>query len=119
MGVGPGGSAREGAQRAEGWEDSTQGGEGRQAELRSQGQGDSPSFSAMSQPLVNNSRLTSGVAGLWGDERGRQGAWGAQPGALCPQSGAYPGRLRDWAWPSTHVITDTDWAGFKDGVRVS
>ena len=77
---------RGGSKGVEGWEDSTEGGEGHQAELRSPGQGDSPSFSAMSQPLVNDSPADlRGRGGTCGEmNKGEAGPGGAQPGPCAP-----------------------------------
>lgn len=65
---------RGGSERAEGWEQSTEGGAPGRAKVGTQGKGDSPSFSAMSRTLVNDSPADLPGPGwdLWGDEqRGR------------------------------------------------
>lgn len=118
--MGPGGvPERGGSQGVEGWEESTEGGASGRAKAGAQEKGDSPSFSAMSQPLVNDSPADLlGRGRTCGERNGRQGLGSpAQPSAPRPRR---PSREAGGPgpWPEHAVITDADRAGFKDGVSV-
>lgn len=89
-------------------------------EVRARGKGDSPSFSAMSRPLVNDSPADLLGRGWTCGEMNREaGPGGAQPSPGAPS----PRRLSREAggtgcWPEHAMITNTVWSRFKDGVSV-
>lgn len=84
---------RGGSEGTEGWEESTEGGAPDRAKVRAQGKGDSPSFSAMSRPLVNDSPADLLGRGRACGEMDREaGPRGAQPSPVPPVPGAHPGR---------------------------
>lgn len=119
--MGPGGvPERGGSEGAESWEQSTEGGAPGRAKVGTQRKGDSPSFSAMSRPLVNDSPADLlGQGGTCGEMNREAGPGGAEP-SPCAPSPRRPSREagRTGPWPEHDVITDADQAGFKDAVSV-
>lgn len=119
--MGPGGVPEQGgSEGAEGWEQSTEGrGPGR-AKVGAQGKGDSPSFSAMSRPLVNDSPADLlGRSGTCGEMKGEAGPGEAEPNPGAPGARRPSREARGTGPRPEHaVITDADRAGFKDGVSV-
>ena len=95
--MGPGGvPERGGSKGAEGWEESTEGGVLGRAKVGAQGKGDSPSFSAMSRPLVNESPAALlGRGRTCGEMNGEAGPGEPSPAPVPPVPGVHPGKLED------------------------
>lgn len=101
---------RGGSKGAETWEESTEGGAPDRAKVGALGKGDSPSFSAMSRPLVNDSPADLlGRGRTCGEINGEAGPGGAQPSPGAP-SPRRPSREAGGTgpWPEHAVITDAD-----------
>lgn len=121
MGDGPRrGAGERGFQGAEGWGREHTGRGVSSAGAGAPGKGDSPSFSAMSRPLVNDPPADLlGRGGTCGEMRGEAGPGGARP-SPCAPSPRRPSREAGGPGPRPEhtMITVADWAGFKDGVSV-
>lgn len=101
----PGGvPERGGSKGAKGWEESIEGGAPGRAKVGAQGKGHSPSFSAMSQPLVNDSPADLlGRGGTCGERTGEAGPGGAQPSPSAP-SPRHPSRRLEGLGPGQSTL---------------